>query len=622
MTRSFLIWGGFLALILAVTFVYWPGLDGPFILDDLPNIANNPAIHLESLTLENLATAYYAYPGWPIGRPLATLSLAFNYWHQGLDPFGYKLTNLILHLLNGALILMLASRLLSLGWRSPDSNISPWPPWVPLALAAVWLFHPLQVSTVLYAVQRMEIMAVSFTLAALLSYSKGRLIQMEKTEGGWGWLTGSLILALVGFLSKQTAVLFPAYILVLELALFGFSARSHLSQRVLKLLFSFGFLFAAFLFFFLILPPYLSAEAYAYRDFSLTERLLTQLRVLPFYLSLILVPIPDRMLFFYDSYSASQSLLLPWTTLVGGLFLFALLVLTLLFRKTAPVFTLGMLWFFVSHALTSNIFALELVFEHRNYFGLFGVIMAVAALLRLIPSRSGSAFAPIIVVVLITGLATITATRTWTWGDRLNLALHHAHINPSSERAHTELGVIYGNMASNDPHSVMYRSTVLRLERAARQHKASPLPEQALIVFAAHNGQDAEEQWWLSLIDKFKKRPLGAQERAALTRLIENRMKGLPVSDHWLEKVFDALTNRSNVPPEMLARFGFYGLETLRDESLARMAFIAARDQRPEDDALHQKLYEVLRDHGHDDLARIFLTHRHDTNQDKPGTLD
>src|SRR5690606_12630385 len=91
------------------------------------------------------------------------------------------------------------------------------------------------------------------------------------------------------------------------------------TQRLLRAGYIAGVLLAVTVFFAVVLPHYAAPGIYDSRDFSLGERLLTQLRVLPLYLGQMLLPIPSHMRFYYDNYPVSHGLLEPATTLAGGL---------------------------------------------------------------------------------------------------------------------------------------------------------------------------------------------------------------------------------------------------------------------------------------------------------------
>ena len=377
-SRSWPILKGLLiiALLAFVALVYYPGLSGSFIFDDTSNIVENSSVQMETPDWASVKEAATAYGNRFPHRPVSTISLAFDHWLWDGEAYGFKLTNLALHLVTTLLILLLARQLFQLASPAASKGDSFWPA---AAIAAIWAIHPLQVSTVLYVVQRMEMLAALFIVLSLLAFIAARVRLEAGQAGGWGFMLLAGFFTLFGVFSKETGILAPFFMLALEALVFRFSTALPRSARILKSGFSVIVLVALSVYLFWLVPEYLFGEHFVKREFTWDERLLTQLRVLPMYIAWILFPATDHYLFYYDHFAHSEGLLSPVTTLLGGGFLVGLLAAAWISRQRAPLVALGIVWFFISHALTSNLFSLELVFEHRNYFAIYTVLLAVAA---------------------------------------------------------------------------------------------------------------------------------------------------------------------------------------------------------------------------------------------------
>ena len=100
------------AAFLLTIAVYWPGLYGTFLFDDYPNIVDNHGVQPQDASMPSLVRAALSSPSSEFRRPLASLSFAANYLATGLDPYWMKLTNLVIHLLNGLLVFLLAQKLI------------------------------------------------------------------------------------------------------------------------------------------------------------------------------------------------------------------------------------------------------------------------------------------------------------------------------------------------------------------------------------------------------------------------------------------------------------------------------------------------------------------------------
>ncbi len=174
------------------TLVYWPGLSGGFLFDDYPNIVDNPGVQPHDASIPSLVGAALSSPSSQFKRPLASLTFAANYLATGLDPYWMKLTNVVIHLLNGWLVYLLARALLRTGLpNAPAGGMEP-PSGsyrrtaVTAALvAAGWMLLPINLTGVLYVVQRMESMANLFVLLGLLGYVRTRqhMLQAPGTDG-------------------------------------------------------------------------------------------------------------------------------------------------------------------------------------------------------------------------------------------------------------------------------------------------------------------------------------------------------------------------------------------------------------------------------------------------------
>lgn len=593
----------FLLLIGLTALAYWPGLGGGFLFDDYPNILQQQQVHAESLDLESLGRAAGAFNHGPVGRPLATLTFAIDHVLGGKDPWGYKFTGLLVHALNACLVFLLVRRLLALGAATRTLSTT-----AALVISLVWAVHPLQVSTVLYVVQRMETLSITFVLLGLLAYLRGRCLQIEGARG-WPWLAAAPLMMGIGLLSKETALLLPAYTLSLELTVLRFrAAKPEISHR-LRMVYAAAVALSALVFFLLVLPHYLEPGVYSIREFTAAERLMTQLRVLPMYLGWILFPQPSNFWFYYDNFPISTNLLEPATTLYGGIFLAALVVLAFSTRRRLPLLSLGILWFFASHALTSNVVPLELVFEHRNYFGILAVLLASTELVARLPPGKSDGTRRIILCALVGGLVLITAIRSATWGDPLNLAMALVANNPGSARASTDLGEQYMVLAGNDANSRFYAMGIREFERGSRLPGASPMPEQGLIAFSAAAGQAADPAWWDRMAEKFRTRVIGPQEFSILTGLLELRRGGVVLDDRRFAEVYQIMCERTLMPPSQYIAFGEHALFQLQDEDLAFRLFVMGLDRSGNDPELLAAVVDAMHRKGLDRMTARLIGH-------------
>lgn len=591
-----------LVLAACVFVVFWPGRTGPFLFDDFPNIVDNATVHLSRLSLDALRQTAFGYEPGSIGRPLAMLSFGLNWYFSQANPMAYKITGIAIHAVNALLVFALILSLVRTpGLGAPRRGIA-----FCASVALAWAIHPLQVSTVLYVVQRMEVISLTFVLLGLVLYVYGRQRQIDG-RGGWPLLAASAIAALAGLLSKETAVLFGIYTLCLELFVFGFRATRLRDRSILRASYAAAMLLAAIVFLAWIVPSALAPDAYSGRNFSAYERLISQGRILVLYLQQILVPVPGRMTFYYDNFAKSQGLFEPWTT-AGAFLLLALLgAAAWRVRKHRPLFALGVFWFLGAHLLTSNVINLELVFEHRNYFALLGIVLAVADLVSAVKLRDGPAlkYAAVAAVVLTLGL--LCTIRSATWGNPFLLFNDLVDNNPDSQRARTGLAIKLSEMANGDPGSPYLDFATAQFERAAALPGSSPLPEQGLILLATAYGRPVRNEWWHGLQSKVATLPMSAEVPSAVYDLVVRRFRGVSLDDVQLAAACQALARRKGVPAFMYARFGDYGLVYLGDQAFANEMFLKAVEAGRADPGFVYRMFRSLVEEGRPAQAELVL---------------
>lgn len=594
------------ALLLAFSscLIYLPGVTGGFIFDDRPAILENTRLHIRALDIESLAQAAVSFePGRGSfqARPLSMVSFGINHAVHGLDPQGYKLTGILVHAVNALLILALAYRLIGIARPGRDAR------WAALAVAAAWALHPLQVSTVLYVVQRMEALSLLFVLASLLCYLHARLRQLDGTQG-WPWLVACVPLLGLALAAKETAVLFPVYALAMELTVLRFAAADPRTRRRWVLAYLLGCAIAAVTFFAFVVPHYWTPADPVVRGFGTADRLLTQLRVLPMYLGQMLLPLPSAMPFYYDQIVPSRGWLQPGTTLVGGVLLLSLAASAVVLRTRLPLYSLGIALFFAAHALTSNVVPLEIAFEHRNYFALFGIVLAIGALVMAIrlPRMSAHRWMPLAAVIVF--LAFLTFIRSSTWGDPLLLATEHVAINPVSSRASVDLAAEYLEMTDGYPNSPFNDFAMREFERGALIPGASVVSDQGLILSAAKAGRPVEPEWWDRLQNKLEYGTISPDTTQAMFGLLRNRMNGVNLDDGRLTDALLVMLNRAQFPSYTYAQVGDYVLVRTGDHALADQLFVRAIEAGASSPDYARQLVLQLQRDGHTRQARAALS--------------
>ena len=333
----------------------------PFHFDDRPNITDNPNVQIRVFSWENVERLIKNTYKESI-RVFSYFTLALNYYFGGFNVFGYHLVNFFIHIVSGIFLywfLLLTFNLPSL--REQYGSISY---KVALFSSLIFISHPIQTQSVTYIVQRMASMAGMFYLLSFVLYIKGRL------SGGRPRIfdfAGAVFTYLLGVFSKENVAILPFFIALYE---FYFFQKLDLSAKGKKILLglvmglfilgAFGFLLWGSRYIDVII------EGYQYRTFTMSERVLTQCRIVLYYVTLLIFPHPSRLNLDYD-FPISRTIFDPPTTLISILIIAGLVGYSVWTAKKRPVLSFCILWYFGNLVIESSIFPLEMVYEHRLY---------------------------------------------------------------------------------------------------------------------------------------------------------------------------------------------------------------------------------------------------------------
>lgn len=550
--------------------VFVPGLAGSFLFDDYPNLLLDDSWKVSSAAPAEWLRAMSQGISSPAGRPLALLTFAVNHYFAGLSPLHFKLGNLVLHLLNGMLVWLLLCRLMAhpiVANRHTPGFLR----WAPLLLTSAWLMHPLQVSTVLYIVQRMEIGATTGILLALLCYAVARSRQQAGLRG-WHWLLLAALGTAIGAGFKETAALAPLLALLIEVVVYRFRDVRGCVDRRLAIAFAIGAILA-FIGYLRVALPFVTAPEqtlYAIRSFGPWERLLSQGPVLVLYLKQILLPFPDSMTFYYDNFPVSRGLLNPVATLISLLILAMLAVFAVLCRNRWPLTSLGIAWFFACHVLTSNVIPLELAFEHRNYLALLGILLAFAEPFAALGKRLHPDARLTLAVLPVLGLATLCAIQSATWGAPMRLAWTLENRNPDSPRASYALGRALLEQSDDDPASLQVGMARKLFRHSASLPESSPLAAQGLILLDARHGRPVDPETWDLFRSSLTRSLMGPEGLSALFAVSNCRIRGnCAFDDAQLLATFLTVLERNPESGAIHTLYANFAWNVVQDQQLA-----------------------------------------------------
>jgi len=592
----------FLALAAAALamLVFSPGLGGGFVLDDVQTIVDNSFIRVTTLNLESWLEAAASFSAGQGSRPLAMLSFAFDFWRHGsLDAATFKETSVFIHGLTTFALALFFRRLLMLAdWAPQRASM------VAALLALAWAVHPIQVSAVLYVVQRMQTLATLFLVLALWAYLGLRQAQVE---GQRGWPQGILaaVCWLLALASKEDAIMLPIYCLLLEFFILRFKAAEEWRAHSLRRAYLVVLVAGTALFLFWLVPTTWSWEPYHGREFNSMERLLTQARVLALYLGQILWPLPSRFPFNYDTFEVSRDLLQPLSTLPAMVLALGLLAWAWCWRTRRPVFALGIGLFFAGHFVTSNIIGLEMVFEHRNQIPLIGIVLALADLLIASSERwhvNQAALRTTATTLLLT-VAICAGYRAYQWGDAIRMAEYHVCIQPDSPRAWLALGGTYFDLAGRkNGKGSPYLSKAIEIMETAADKTAAPSAYSNIVIYKTIAGTVTQTDWD-RLLHRVATAPMTPANVNILWNSITNLRAKIGLDESQALELIKVISQRSDLSANEQLYIGLFIYNKTSSPDAALDYFLNAAKKRPNDDPTIVGLRRHLTAHGHSDWA-------------------
>lgn len=443
-SKPWMAWlGGLLVATLLTGLIYGPGLAGTLHLDSgkLYHIEQiyreqGAAVTLEDLSFERT-----------YGRVIPQLTFYLNIaLDDGVDPYSIKLTNVFIHILNAVLVFFLLVMLLErTRYRERSRQLA-------AAAALLWLISPVNVSGVLYAVQRMNQLATLFSLCTLMVYMKAR---SEHARGilSHTWLflliASAGMFAFLAYACKENALLIPLFIILIELYLFDELPKWLRTRTGIATTLAVMILLIVLLSWLL---PGSSFIDYSERTFTLEERLLTQARILWMYIGQLIIPATSAIGLYQDGIPVSTGVFSPASTAVALAGLACMAILSIRYRghETACVIAFGIAFYITGHLLESSVLPLELYYEHRNYLPSVGLYLALVITAYLLLRRLPRPAAIGVAVLYVVGICIVAHSKSVTWSDEqeaYRAALARDYLSPRAASGMAQIYLEQGQVA-------------------------------------------------------------------------------------------------------------------------------------------------------------------------------
>jgi Tfp pilus assembly protein PilF len=449
----------FIALLAALFLIYSNSFNGDWHFDDYSNIVYNPHIKIKSFSWPEIKRCIYDIDQQRLWRPLSILSFALNYKFGGTAVLGFHVINFSIHYLAAVFLFLFIYNTLKLPrLKDQYENIA-----YPVALLATffWALNPVHVTSVTYIVQRYASITGLFYIMSMYFYLKG--CTTAKSTYSISFFILCFTAGLAAVLSKENAAMLPVSILLFDLFFIQGATKENIKKNIkisavpFLLILIIGFIYTS---------GFSNAfGGYELRDFSMTQRLLTEPRVILFYLSLLLYPISSRLTFLYD-FEVSRSLLQPWTTIPSILLILFLIGSAFYIARKRPLISFCIIFYFLNHLIEGSIFNLELIYDYRNYLpSMFLFVPFAEFIIYIIDYFSYKKIIQFIValgiVIILIGEGDITYSRNKIVSDDFLLWFDNINKSPGLSRPHTSIGRIYYNYNEKEKALQEYKKAMI-----------------------------------------------------------------------------------------------------------------------------------------------------------------
>lgn len=412
-------------------FVYLNSLSNQFVYDDEFTIVTNYFVKTWNNFPLLFNSDYFKLSGELSYRPVVTLSYFIDYTLWKLNPFGFHLTNTLLHTLNSVLLFLLLKRIFNCQTTS-------------FLAALIFSCHPVLTEAVNAISYREDLLAATFFIAAFLLYTK---ISTRERSFSPAYFA-SVVCYLLGVFSKEMAITLPLLIFIYDII---FTKVQSLSYKLTR--YYTGYILATIFYLlmrFVVLHNPVESHV-SYPEGSIFINFLTMSTVLASYMKLFFVPV-TLCADYVIPYSRS---LFETSFILSLLLLVAVIVITYRLFFSSKILFFSVVWFFVSLLPVLNIVPIENIMAERYLcLPIIGFCMVIGNLLVHSQNKIGyfnKYYISVTLLVLTLAIFSFkTMKQNMVWTDQTVLWTNTARIFPNSFRAHNNLGNIYRNAGRLD----------------------------------------------------------------------------------------------------------------------------------------------------------------------------
>ncbi|MDH5365662.1 MAG: tetratricopeptide repeat protein [Cyclobacteriaceae bacterium] len=401
--------------------------------DDDLYVLNNESI--KNISIENIKIFFTSFQ---VGlyTPLTLLSYAVDYKVYQLNPFGYHLTNLVIHLLNSALVFVLILKIVGNRWSATIVTL-------------LFAIHPLNVETVAWISSRKDLLFSFFYLSGLIWYINYLTSKNVKL------LYLTFLMFVFSSLSKPTALTFPAVLIVLDYYYYNKITLNFFLNKIHYFLIS-GALFASGLISALRVNPF-DVEPFGY---TILEKIVLALYSLGYYLFHAIFP---HNLTNFHAYPYKGNNIINMEYWIGAIIVIAIISLVIKYRKKAFYYFLGIMLFFMVIGPVIRVIpsGYPIVAERYFYLASTGLFMFIVVIITAFKKHDTIKYVSIFVFLfVILAFAKINNDRISDWKNSITLWKSTIKVNPNLYFAYMKLGDAYADAGRIENAVIEYHNSL------------------------------------------------------------------------------------------------------------------------------------------------------------------
>lgn len=456
-------------IIIVVTYlVFQNTLENSFVFDDESVIIGNTSIR----DLSNIPKYFTAEEGFHkvIGRyyrPVISSTYAMDYSIWELNPYGYHLTNIIIHIISCLLLFKILTTLFS---RYKYRNL------VSMFSTLIFAVHPIHTEAVSWVSGRTDSLVTLFFFASFLFYieftketdSVKPVKNSEKTANrNFLYLGLSVFFYAAGLLTKEMIITMPVIIVLYDLV-YRKKDLDYLKENLISYI-----LFSGVTIIYLVLRYYLlkdipDRESYLYffgKDYTVVIG--TMLKTIPVYFRLLFAPFP--LLYHYNGVIDDAKTLIDSAVVFSFLFILLMVFIAVYYYKKDSIISFCILFFLVSLIPVMNIIpTMNLMAERFLYFTSFALVLLICHLAMVGSSKRDFSMLTIGMVIIIGSLSYLTYMRNIEWKDNNSLYLSAKGVEGTVLLVNE--GNIYANNKDYEDATALYKKAIFLRENSLLAH--------------------------------------------------------------------------------------------------------------------------------------------------------